>query len=494
MTCGKRYLALLLCLLLLTGCGGGSTETIPAPPEQTPEERQEEFLAFLEEIHGRRQAVFADQDPPLLDESWTPELMDPDSDFTQEEQEALLQILDPLDPTPELREAASVTVEEARSDVDLAFRLLRHSYGAYDYFGGDEVFLPLKEAALAALPDEGTVSPEELEKTLVDALGPVLVDGHFSVGGTSFASLHAQYMYYVPDLYFDDPEGLDPDLVKPTIDEEGRLRLTLAATFTPEAAESLLPETATIQGIDVALSWKPDGTAGSRGEDIFKETTFLNGVPLLTSTRMMADNEQQQEQLERLATCGGEYADAPVLVLDLRGNSGGSDSYFSRWVLDYVGADQPPEFRGVASWKLSGLNLRLYETYFTVNLPDTPQWMTVLSGAGRMAQRQGLTLVLQDKGTGSSGENAVQIMHTVENTLTIGGCTTGACLTPNVFSFYLPHSGVTVRFGTGLGLYEDMTNRDGKGWLPDLWVPSGQAQERARKMIEYYGLTELFAG
>ena len=47
-------------------------------------------------------------------------------------------------------------------------------------------------------------------------------------------------MYYVPDLYFDDPEGLDPDLVKPTIDEEGRLRLTLAVTATPEAAESNL--------------------------------------------------------------------------------------------------------------------------------------------------------------------------------------------------------------------------------------------------------------
>lgn len=85
-------------------------------------------------------------------------------------------------------------------------------------------------------------------------------------------------------------------------------------------------------------------------------------------------------------------------------------------------------------------------------------------------------------------------MRTVENTLTIGGCTSGSCLTPNVFSFYLPHSGVTVRFGTGLGLYEDMTTGTARAGSRTLWVPSGQAQERARKMIEYYGLTELFAG
>ena len=100
MTCGKRYLALLLCLLLLAGCGGNPYRDIPAPPEQPPEERQAEFLTFLKAVNDRRQAVFADQEAPLLDESWTPELTDLDSDFTQEEQNALLQVLDPLDPTP----------------------------------------------------------------------------------------------------------------------------------------------------------------------------------------------------------------------------------------------------------------------------------------------------------------------------------------------------------------------------------------------------------
>ena len=497
MSLRKRLFCLLLCLPLLTGCGKEPYD-LPAPPKQSMEERQAEFLAFLEEVNAQRRSIYEDQDPPQFDESWTPEPADLDSDFTPEERDALLRAPDPFDPASELRAPVSVTAEEARADVDLASRLLRHSYGAYDYFGGDEVFLPLRDAALAALPEEGEVTPEALEKALVNVLGPVLVDGHFSVGGTSFGALHAQYMYYVPGLYFDDPEGVDPRLVKPTIDEEGRLRLTLATTATPEAAERLLPETATIQGTAMALSWKGDGAVARKGEDIFRETTVLNGVPLLTSTSMMAVNERQREQLERLAACGKEYADAPVLVLDLRGNGGGSDTYFDRWFQGYLDADRPPELRGAASWKLSGLTLHLYETYFGSmegfpELPETPQWMNVFSGAGRMAERQGLTLTLQDKGTASSGEAAAQHTRAVENTLTIGGCTRGSCLTPNVFAFYLPHSGVTLRFGTGLGLYEDMSNRDGKGWLPDLWVPTDQAQERARAMIEYYDLTELFA-
>lgn len=54
MTCGKRYLALLLCLLLLAGCGGNPYRDIPAPPEQPPEERQAEFLTFLKAVNDRR--------------------------------------------------------------------------------------------------------------------------------------------------------------------------------------------------------------------------------------------------------------------------------------------------------------------------------------------------------------------------------------------------------------------------------------------------------
>ena len=37
-------------------------------------------------------------------------------------------------------------LEDALEDVDTFFRLLQTTYGAYYYFGGDEVFLPIRDA------------------------------------------------------------------------------------------------------------------------------------------------------------------------------------------------------------------------------------------------------------------------------------------------------------------------------------------------------------
>lgn len=51
------------------------------------------------------------------------------------------------------------------------------------------------------------------------------------------------------------------------------------------------------------------------------------------------------------------------------------------------------------------------------------------------------------------------------------GIPSGGCaLVPNNMHFYLPNTGVELYFGTGLCLIETDENRDGVGYLPDLWV------------------------
>ena len=503
-----RLLSLALALVLLTACGtapaapeddagqqapavlndstGQQDPELTAPPEQSMEERQAEFLAFLEEVNAQRRAIYEAPDPPQLDESWTSELTDMDHDFTQDEMDHILTRRDPV----------SVTVQEAREDVETAFRLLRNCYGAYDYFGGDEVVLPLRDASLAALPEEGEVTPETLEKALADTLSPVLVDGHFLIGSTAMKDTHARYMYYVPDLYldFDDAAGIDPELVKPTIGEDGGLCLTLATLATLEEVRAL-PDELTLHGNTVSLSWNKDAEIRSKTKDTFSESTMAGDVPLLISTAMSASTNKQQKQLDRLASCGGEYADAPVLVLDVRNNGGGADTYINQWFEGYTG--QYPDRRVAGGWKFSAFNRYIYVNHPRLAYPEEflsePSHWIISSTPGQFVERDGLTIVLQNKGTASSGETAVQNVRSLDNALLVGGCTMGCAMVLNVINFYLPHSGVTLRFGTGLLFCEDMTNRDGKGWLPDLWVPSFVSEQRVEAMIEYYDLTGLFA-
>ena len=308
-----RLVSMVLLLALLTACRtvpasssettGGSTERqeaaaqppeeaperaitveeldLPDPPEQTAEERQAEFLAFLEEINAQRRAIYEAPDPPSFDGSWTPDLAALDGGFTREEMDRILTE----------RAAAAVSAEQAREDVETAFLLLKHCYGAYDYFGGDQVFLPLKEAALEALPESGSVTAEELEQILAEQLAPVLVDGHFIVGSTNMWDSRSKYMYFVPCLYFDDAGGIDPSLVKPTIDDNGRLRLCLATLATPEEAESL-PSTLTIQGTPVSVSWTRNTELSLRGVNVFTESTVADGIPLLTPANATTRSSQ----------------------------------------------------------------------------------------------------------------------------------------------------------------------------------------------------------
>ena len=65
----------------------------------------------------------------------------------------------------------------------------------------------------------------------------------------------------------------------------------------------------------------------------------------------------------------------------------------------------------------------------------------------------------------------------------------GCVLVPNNTAFYLPNSGLGLYFGTGLSATEDAENRDGVGYLPDLWVEPLDARKAVFQLMEYYGLT-----
>ena len=468
----RKLLPLALSLALLAGCapapGPSPSPTAEATPAPTPAAAVD-FHAFLDEVNETRRAVI--EDGPSLDISaWTPDFADQNHTFTEEEMEVLLTPHDP---------AENLTLEQAREDVETAFTLLRTTYGAYEYFGGDQVFDGLREEALARLEEADPALPlaDAVAEALYAVLSPVVRDGHFVVGNRRLIEPYELSPYYVPGVYIDDPTGLDEDYIKPTIGPDGAITYGFYA-LSHDGSD--LPDTV---GEYDGLNWtqcKPvrtlSGTAFSEGQ--------CQGIPMLESHRMYAERSGEEEQLERFASCGGEYAGAPLLIFDVRGNPGGSDRWVMGWFEGWTG--QPSQPHRVDGHRYSQLGCEVHgSSYYP------PDWMGtwgIGTEEGRWVEREGYTFLLTDGGTASSGETAVEFLRTVENTLAVGLPTGGCALVSNNMDIYLPHTGVWLFFGTGLSFHETMENRDGVGYLPDLWVNPTEAPVAVARMCEYYNL------
>lgn len=486
----KRALAsLLLVLALLSGCtpGADAPEALPtatsspspssaateAPsPQPTPEISAHgdpaEFYAFLEQAAAPRKALL-EQEEPLDLSAYTPDFYDQNHTFTQEEMDLLFTY----------RGAAEgLTREDLLADADTFFTLLRTTYGAYYYFGGDDTFFPIRDAVKEDLAGAQAPTVKTLEDALYRHLSPVLVDGHFLLGEHAMRDAHAQYMYYVPDIYLDSPDGAEhPDYLKPTIGPNGRICWWYAA-LSRDGRD--LPST--LDGR--ALTWRRAGTPRQNDRDPAFSEEQWQGTPILTSRRMRDGGvlPTDQEALARFSACGEEYADSPLLIFDLRGNGGGSDKYIMDWFRGWSGAEAQP--RTAFSHRYSQISCRAFDGYSTERMGTYSH----NSSPGTWAERSGPVLVLQDKTVASSGETAVRFFRTAADTLTVGAPTMGCSLTPNNLPLYLPRSSLGCYFGTGLSLSESGENLDGTGFLPDLWVEPATALDAVKNLIEYYNL------
>lgn len=487
----SRLLPLLLVFALLAGCapvteapspGPVPTESVSIPtsePTPTPAPEPVDFREFLDGVNAARKAVMT-QEESIDISAYTPDFHEQNHTFTEEELERL---------TTAHGSLVHLTPEDALDDVDTFFLLLQTTYGAYYYFGGDDVFLPIRDAvkeelAATKIPNIGNLDPaaylcETLEEVLYKHLSPVLVDGHFSIGHSAPRNTFAKYMYYVPDLYLDSMEDAEnPDYIKPTIGPDGRICYWYAA-LSHDGSD--LPDT--LDGH--SLKWQQALWASTSGDTPAFSESEWEGIPVLTSRRMSAgwkNADADEQALQRLAGCGGEYADSPLLIFDLRGNGGGMDNYIMGWFQGWTGIDAKP--RKALAHRFSQISCLQNNRYPTKSMGTYSHY----SGLGVWVERSGPVFVLQDKGVASSGETAVEFFRTAADTLMVGGPTLGCALTPNNKNLYLPHSGLQCYFGAGLAFHETAENRDGVGYLPDLWVEPAQAMELTQKLIEFYGL------
>lgn len=185
--------------------------------------------------------------------------------------------------------------------------------------------------------------------------------------------------------------------------------------------------------------------------------TQLYGIPMIVCRKFWYDNEEERQQLQRFAESGSDYRAAQRLIIDVRGNSGGSDGYIWNFIKGLYGVepDYPcrfvqrnsPLFREyAAAWDLTGR-------------PDVE--VEESDGVWIPSQRQ--IYVLIDGATASSAESTVAYLKTIEKTVVVGDHTAGCFTCGNCMTVYLPHSHIPVYFGTGMVLYGKTRHMDAEG-------------------------------
>lgn len=102
---------------------------------------------------------------------------------------------------------AVLTRAEALEDVDLFFRALHYSYGAYYYFG-EETFQKAEDAIRAELASYQTIKWDQLVSLIYSHLLFVR-DGHFSIAGQYEPAFEksVQYLYYYSGQSFGKDES-----------------------------------------------------------------------------------------------------------------------------------------------------------------------------------------------------------------------------------------------------------------------------------------------
>ena len=448
--------ALALCLAL-TGCA-------PAlPPQPTLEE-------LLDEVNAAHQAV---QRPQVDAEQYLCEGPDEETAarFTEGELTAF-------------NSDAELTAAQAAEDVEYLFEAFRTLYGPYEYFGGDETFGAHKAELLARLAEKDSWTAAEVQDLLLEGLR-FFQDGHFNINGGMPNPPKVPFFFREAAFYKTEEGGYiredgkrvasvdgcdDLDgLFKRSISQEGELVCypVLLKEWTMTDQPQPCDEQLTVRYADGSAQTLTAEPFQRYSEEVDADNVteyYKNGEIPVFALNMCDDAAADEADAAAIMV-----ARAPVGMVDLRTNPGGSDLICNRWLRRYTHTERN----------------NMYRNQYVMNVFSGP-----FSGADGWVENDGRVLiVLTGKRVASAAETFVDMAHNVENVLFIGENTSGAQVTSAAYHIQLPHSKCVVTMGHGLFVvpqdwdyYEEL-----RGYEPDIWVPAAEAEELAVKLMEHLG-------
>lgn len=457
---------------------------------------QNAFVKLLEDVNEKRRADMASE---VTFDGFEDYLQHHrgEVEITQAEIDSLMDLNHPG--------KATLTRAEALEDVDLYFRALHYSYGAYYYFG-EENFQKAENTIRAKLSSCKTITRDQLISLMYSNLLFVR-DGHFYIAGRYEPAYESsvQYLYYYSDRSFGKDAngyyllgesekwyytscGNANAEMQPYLEKSGRVCYSLRQFCPATAAHTTDIITLTKGGETktVSLTWSLSQSYLEDGSQV-PDYHYLksNGIALITIRRFDWNYEETMDEFVRT---GSDLKNAKLIIIDARSNSGGDEDFIKNWLKSYTG-EEPEQKTIISNWGTAMFDRTqayadLGEEFAAFRTGDNDYELF----QGKLLANSTPILLLTDSMSGSAGESIVTYCRTLDNCLVIGSPTRGAQLVGNVRGWTLPNSGIGFQFGQALHFIYSMENVEGKGYAPDLWCNPKTSLQSVLNMVERYGL------
>ena len=423
-----------------------------------------------------------------------------------------------------VEQAEIISSADAIYDIVLFFNLLREVYGAYFYFGGDEVFFPIRDQIIDTLSTQDYWEYHGFIYMLYRALAPVINDSHFRLDVWAMGNTYHffQDISIVPfgrsengfykketGLYVEEIISEGQSLV---LDEIFRLSLNNLGEFyyspvimLPFAVNSPL----TIMITVVYANGEEGGLRLTRIPATMMaqqpaSLEYHDGIPVVNLGMLMGNPfamgegfwADAHEDALRFISFAYELQDEPVIIVDIRSNLGGFPQPGFMWLYQIIGEVIPINSIGVSvqdvdmlTWPDMDEEHFLYIPYdITVKYLGYEQLDELHVVAGiipeRIVPNNQLLIFLTDRWTASAGEMFADAAFNIENTLIIGQNTMGALFNNvNYMELYLPNSGLSFGLGRTTFINPEGHLPEGIGIAPDIWV-TGDALAAALTMLD----------
>lgn len=185
----------------------------------------------------------------------------------------------------------------------------------------------------------------------------------------------------------------------------------------------------------------------------------MKGIPLIDCKKFFFDSEEEKKQLNDFSQRGKNYQNDEPLIIDLRGNTGGSTMPIYDFLCGLFGKEVGYSF------KCRQINSPLFRDYLMEKGIDfdTSEDVEEMESKEPLMENTKPIYVLIDEHTGSAAEEAIAYLKNIDSVTLVGTHSAGCFSSGNAITVYLPNSHLPVHFGTGIVLYEGTRNIDAEG-------------------------------